>query len=111
MSVSKLADFKIDDERVNSSTLTDSSADNSTNSTVSSKSQKPPLLKPIANDLRCTLSWSDLEYWIPISAERKELISDHMSAAEMASKLAIGDEQDRGLPLPTIVKNGPFSEP
>ena len=110
MKESKLKDFKSEDDQVNSSTLTDSSANNSTNSSLSSKKQKPSLLSPIAKECRCTLSWKDLEYWIPLTAERKEMISDEMSAEEIANKLATGDEQDRGLPLPTVVKNGQFGE-
>ena len=54
------------------------------------------------DELRCTLSWQDLAYWIPLSAERKQLISDGMPEAAIAEALAAGDEEERGLPLPSV---------
>ena len=38
------------------------------------------------------------------------MLAPNMSAAEISKALATGDEYERGLPLPTVVKDGPFNE-
>ena len=53
---------------------------------------------------RCTLAWKNLEYFIPLSAERRALITDRMSFEEMQKHLAAGDEEERGFTLPKLVQ-------
>lgn len=94
----------------NSSTLSDSSSTHSTVSSQSTQRQIKHTLKPIAEELRCTLSWNDLAYWIPLSAERRQIISNRMSATDIEEALATGDEYERGIPKPTIRKDGEFND-
>ena len=111
--MSKTSTTKLDlkaESDANLSTLSDSSSTHSTVSSQSTQKQVKQALKPIADELRCTLSWNDLAYWIPLSAERKKIISDHMSATDIEEALATGDEYERGLPKPTIRKDGEFND-
>lgn len=94
----------------NTSTMSDSSSTHSTVSSQSTQKQIKQALKPIAEELRCTLSWNDLAYWIPLSVERRQIISDRMSATHIEEALATGDEHERGIPKPTIRKDGEFND-
>ena len=58
----------------------------------------------IPEEERCNLSWKNLEYFIPLSAERRALITDQMSLEEMQKHLAAGDEEERGFTLPKLVR-------
>lgn len=67
---------------------------------------------PLPEELRCSLAWKDLTYSIALSSnERKSDIKSGMSSEEMAAILSSGDEEERGLPLPTVNKDGDYGSP
>ena len=103
-------DLKAEKDHLNSSTLSDTSSTHSTVSSQSTQRQIKQALKPIKEELRCSLSWNNLAYWIPLSAERKQIISNEMSATEIEEALATGDEYERGIPKPTVRMDGEFNE-
>ena len=57
------------------------------------------ILKKLPEELRCSLGWKDLAYYVPVSAT-----SASNDPKELANELAAGDEEPRGLPLPTVTK-------
>ena len=59
-------------------------------------------MKPLPEECRCSISWKDLEYFIPLSSEQQGLIKNAKDKTEMGQALAQRDDVERGLPLPTV---------
>lgn len=57
------------------------------------------VLTELPEELRCSLEWQDLAFYVPVSSEFGK-----KDPSELACLLASGDEEPRGLPLPTVTK-------
>ena len=65
----------------------------------------------IPEEQRCSLEWEDLSYFIPLSAERKAQIDPKMTLEQVRECLAVGDEEERGFPKPTLVQKDQLGYP
>ena len=63
------------------------------------------VLKPLPDESRCALSWKDLAYFIPLTDEQKSLVQGKTDLIEMGKLLAQRDDDERGLPIPTVTSN------
>lgn len=68
-------------------------------------------LEPISEEVKCSLSWKDLSYFIPLPQEKQYLQKQGLSLQQISEGLATGMEQDKGVPLPKVVKRPDVSYP
>ena len=68
-------------------------------------------MKPLPEECRCSLSWRDLSYFIPLSHEQKKLTKGIAAARtddllfEKGKVLAQRDDYEKGVPIPTLTSN------